>query len=68
MLAYNHVIPFTTDLVTQFRHFLLDIDNKCKAIRTALDQRLIGGNVKCFLLHHQIDVDAAPLDNSIKMV
>jgi len=35
-------------------------DGCCKAIRTDFDLKLLGGNVKAFLLDKGIEIDAAP--------
>jgi hypothetical protein len=50
----------TSDILTQVKQFLIDVNGICKAIRTDFDMKLIGGRVKEFLIEKQIDIDAAP--------
>ena len=60
---YKLVYPLqnlTSDLLSQLQQFLIDVDGCCKAIRTDFDHKLLGGNVKTFLLDKGIDIDAAP--------
>ena len=49
-----------TDLVAQFKQFLVDVDGNCRAIRTDFDPKLIQGGVRSFLTEKGIDVTAAP--------
>jgi len=60
---YKLVYPLqnlTSDLLSQLKQFLIDVDGCCKAIRSDFDHKLPGGNVKAFLLDKGIDIDATP--------
>jgi len=49
---YKLVYPLqnlTSDLLSQLKQFLIDVDGCCKAIRVDFDHKLLGGNVKAFL-------------------